>query len=400
MATAVLPDFDDPAFLTGDRLDAYRALRDIAPVAPVGEPDHETWVLSRYADVHAVLREPSGRMQEEGADAPAWMPEGPAVRRLRANMVQTDRPVHTRLRGVVGPLFTARQSEHLRAAATAEVATELDALGDDVFDAVGQLAARVPRGVLRLLIGMPDEDWEPLLRTQVDFLMIFSPFPLAEAEQARLDEVAQFYVDYFDDLLGRAQEPTPLVRRLLDAEEAGDLSRVEVLSLMHTVLDAGFETTRTSISNVVELFATVPGLLTSVREGHALVGGVVEEALRLRAPVQAQTRILTSAFTSESGTTVPAGAHTLCLIGSANTDERVFADPARVDAHRENAAKHLAFGGGLHHCLGAPLARIQLEAAVAGLAERFSRIELAGEASRYPSLIFPSLSTLPVRVRP
>lgn len=396
MATT-LPNIDDPAFLTGDRLEGYRTLRDDSPVLAMGEPGHETWVLSRFADVYGVLRAPSGRMQVEGTSAPEWMREGPTLQRLRANMVQTDRPIHTRLRSVIGPLFTARQSDRLRDAATREVANELDALGDDDFDAVHQLAARVPRGVLRLLIGMPDEDWEPMLRTQLDFLMIFSPFPLPQDMQERLDEVSQFYFDYFDGLLGRTSEPTDLVQRLLDAEEKGDLSRVEVLSLMHTVLDAGFETTRTSISNLVELFATVPGLMEEVRADESLVAGVVEEALRLRAPVQANTRILTEDYEASDGTILPAGARTLAVIGSANTDERTFPDPGTADPHRENASKHLSFGGGLHHCLGAPLARVQLRETVTGLVRRFSRIELVGETGRHPSLIFPSLSRLPVR---
>ncbi len=104
-------------------------------------------------------------------------------------------------------------------------------------------------------------------------------------------------------------------------------------------------------------------------------------------------------YTASEGTVIPAGAATLCLIGSANTDERMFPDPGRVDPHRDNAAKHLAFGEGLHHCLRAPLARMQLQETVLGLVKRFSRIELDGEPSRYPLLIFPSLSALPIRAR-
>jgi cytochrome P450 len=263
-------------------------------------------------------------------------------------------------------------------------------------DAVG-FAARVPRGVLRLLIGMPDEDWGPLLATQLDFLAIFSPFPLPPEPQARLDEVTQFYFDYFDGLLGCLAEPPELVRRLLAAEEGGELSHDEVLSVMHTVLDAGFETTRTSISNVVELFATVPGLFDGVRGDSALVGGMVEETLRLRAPVQVVTRILTEDHAASDGTVLPAGTRVLALVGSANTDDRLFPAPSVPDLRRENAARHLSFGGGLHHCLGAPLARVQLQETVAALAGRFERVEPTGASGRHPSLIFPSLHTLPVR---
>jgi cytochrome P450 len=393
---AALPDLEDPRFLVGDRSAGYRALRDDAPVLALGD----TWLLSRHTDVQAVLRTPTGRMQPPGLDAPAWMRPGPALRRLRANMVQTDRPVHDRLRHVVAPLFTAHQVEQWRAEAAREVATDLDDLGSEPFDAVRELAANVPRGVLRSLLGMPDEDWSMLVDIQHDFLMIFSPTPLPPAQQDRLDEVAGFYLDYFDALLGRTTEPTELVRRLLDAEDRGDLSHDEVLSLMHTVLDAGFETTRTSISNLLEFFATTPGLLDRVRRDEALVPTVVEESLRLRPPLHLMPRILAEDHAMSDGTVVPAGAATLCLIGAANLDERVFPDPDRFDPERAAAGRHLAFGGGLHHCLGAPLARLQLHETVRGLAQRFTAVELAGEPARYASLMFPSLSGLPVRLRP
>lgn len=392
--------FADPRFLAGDRSELYRRLRDDAPAVRLGP----SWVLSRHADAEQALRDPAGHMQPRGHDMPPWFPEGPAARRLRANMVQTDGDVHRRLRGVVGPLFTARRSEELRAAAAAEVTAELDRLfaADRPFDAVTDLAARVPRGVLRLLIGMPDEDWALMLRTQLDFLMIFSPFPLEPQRQARLDEVAQFYFDYFDGFLGRATQPTPLVDRLLAAEAGGELSHDEVLSLMHTVLDAGFETTRTSIANLVELFGEQPDVLEAARRDTAARTGVREELLRLRPPVEVATRILGHDLVTSSGTCVPAGEHVLVLIGAANLDDRCFPDPRRLDVRRPNAARHLAFGMGLHRCLGAPLARIQIEETISGIAERVAGVELVDDAprTRHPSLIFPSLTTLPVRFAP
>lgn len=392
----MLPDLEDPAFLVGDRSAGYRALRETAPVLALGD----TWLLSRHADVQAVLRAPTGRMQPPGQDAPAWMRPGPARRRLRANMVQTDRPVHDRLRRVVAPLFTAHHVEQWRAEAAREVAVDLDDLGSEPFDAVRELAANVPRGVLRTLLGMPDEDWSMLVDIQHDFLMIFSPTPLPPDRQDRLDEVAGFYLDYFDALLGRTTAPTDLVRRLLDAEARSELSHDEVLSIMHTVLDAGFETTRTSISNVLEHFATTPGLFDRVRHDDGLVPAVVEESLRLRAPLHLMPRILAEGREMSDGTVVPADAATLCLIGAANLDERVFPEPDRLDPGRAAAGRHLSFGGGLHHCLGAPLARLQLHETVRGLAQRFSAVELAGEPTRYPSLMFPSLSSLPLVLRP
>ncbi|GAA2874505.1 cytochrome P450 [Pseudonocardia halophobica] len=394
-APDLLTAFADPDWLAGDRTEVYRTLRDDFPVLQAGP----TRIVSRHADAETVLRDPTGRMQVPGTDLPAWFPAGPAARRLRANMVQTDGEVHRRLRGTVAPLFTARRSEELRAAAAAEVAAELDRVLVDgrPFDAVAELAARIPRGVLRLLIGMPDEDWALMLDTQVDFLMIFSPFPLESAQQARLDEVSQFYFDYFDGFLGRTTRPTPLVERLLTAESEGRLSRDEVLSLMHTVLDAGFETTRTSLSNLVEYLAARPELLEVARRAPTTRLGIREELLRLRAPVQVANRIPAEDVVTSDGSVLPAGEQVLVVVGAANTDERAFRDPYRMDPDRPNASRHLAFGMGLHHCLGAPLARIQLAETLAGLADRVSAIDLDGKAERHPSLIFPSLTSLPVR---
>lgn len=393
-------DLEDPAFLAGDRSTTYQRLRDDTPVLRLGDGGREDWIVSRHADVQAIMRNPGGRMQPLGIDAPPWLVDGPALRRLRANMAQTDQPVHRQLRGLVAPLFTGRQAEQLRNEAAAAARRELDAARQDSgsFDAVADLAAQVPKGVLRQLIGMPEQDWAMLIETQLDFLMIFSPFPLDETQQARLNEVVSFYFTYFDDLLKNVTEPTELARRLLAAERDGDLTHDQVLSIMHTVLDAGFETTRTSISNAVELFATVPGLLDEIRADPDLIPGAVEEFLRARPPLHAHQRYLVEDYTALNGTTIPAGAHVLVLIGAANTDERVFPEPDRIDVRRENASRHMTFGGGLHHCLGAALARVQLQETVAELARRFQRIDIeGGPAERHPSLIFPSLAALRVR---
>jgi cytochrome P450 len=395
-------DLDDPVFLSGDRSATYRRLRDEAPVFRLGDGDEATWGVSRYADVVAIMRDPGGRMQPVGVDAPDWLGDGPALRRLRANMAQTDRPVHTVLRGLIAPLFTARQAERLRAEAAAAARRELDRvrrLGDS-FDAVSDLATQVPKGVLRHLIGMPEEDWSMLIETQADYLMIFSPFPLDAAQRARLDEVVGFYFEYFDDLLGKIGEPTELVRRLLTAEENGQLTHDQILSVMHTVLDAGFETTRTSISNTVELFAMAPQLFQQVRAAPELIATAVEESLRVRPPLHAHQRFIVEDYTATGGIVIPAGAHVLVLIGAANTDERVFPDADNIDIRRPNAARHMTFGGGLHHCLGAPLARVQLQETIAELARRFDRIDIDGPIERHPSLIFPSLAELPVHSFP
>jgi cytochrome P450 len=127
----------------------------------------------------------------------------------------------------------------------------------------------------------------------------------------------------------------------------------------------------------------------------------VEESLRVRPPLHAHQKFLADDFTTSDGTVIPAGGHVIVPIGAANTDDRVFPDPERIALQRENTSRHVTFGGGLQHCLGAPLARVQLQETVAELTRRFERIDIeGGPVPRHPSLIFPSLSALPVNAVP
>jgi cytochrome P450 len=168
---------------------------------------------------------------------------------------------------------------------------------------------------------------------------------------------------------------------------------------MHTVLDAGYETTRTSISNAMELLVTHPDELRLLHENPGLVPNGVEEVLRFAAPAQHGMRYLVEPYDFDGGS-IEGGQQVLLFLGAANRDEAVFPDPERFDVRRENAKEHLSFGGGRHHCLGAHLARMQLQETMAALVTRFPRMTLAGQPTRFPSLMFPSLSSLPVILEP
>lgn len=408
-----LIDFESPAFLTGDRMAAYARLRGEAPVWPITDSQGKpAWVLSRHADAHAVLRAPGSRVQALGEDAPPWLQDGPALDRLRGNISQTDGPLHQRLRGVLGSMFIPRKVEALREVSADSVRRALDALEVQGtvhdFDAVAHLAAQVPKGVICHLLGVPEEDWQMLVDMQHDFLLIFSPFPLGEAHRRRLDDVAAFYLDYFGRLLANddVREHSALANLLLAAQERGELSRVEVLSIMHTVLDAGYETTRTSISNAMELMGSDAALFAGLHEVAASndasrLANAVEELLRVRSPIHMKHRFLAEPYTASDGTVIPAGAQALMLLASANCDEAVFEDPDRIDLDRPNAARHLAFGGGLHHCLGAAIARIQLQESMRGITARYASLSLPGGlGARHASLKFPALASLRVSAVP
>ena len=359
--------------------------------------------MSNYTDVRAILRLPEGRVQPRGTVAPPWL-EGVALDRLRANLVQIDKPDHTRLRNVVGPMFIPRRVEQFREFAADSVAraiANVRARGGTA-DAVQDLGVDIPRGVICRFLGIPEEDWGRLTENQHAFLLIFSPAPLDQDQMGALNGITKFYLDYFENFLASRPrvEHSPFVQLLLDAEQAGEISHVETLSLVHTILDAGYETTRTSISNLVELLGQQPELLEQLRADPGLVPAAVEESLRFRTPLHVRERYLVEDFTTSDGTVLPSGTRAIVMVAAANRDPAEFPDPDRLDLRRANASNHVAFGGGMHHCLGAPIARIQLQETLRGILDAFESVELLEPGQRFPDLIFPALTSLPVTLHP
>ncbi|WP_156366952.1 cytochrome P450 [Aeromicrobium sp. Leaf272] len=396
-------DLTDPEFLAGDRTAAYERLRSEVVFPLQLGPGDPAWVVSRYQDVRAVLRLPEGRVQPVGTEAPPWF-DGVARQRLRANLVQIDDPDHARLRNVVGPMFIPRRVEQFREFATESVARAMAnvAAKNGEVDAVQDLGVDIPRGVICRFLGIPEEDWQRLTENQHAFLLIFAPKPLGDDERAALENITQFYLDYFDTFVASKsrEEHSPFVQLLLEAEDRGDLSHVEVLSLMHTILDAGYETTRTSISNLVEVLCQEPDLLSVLHDEPELIPGAVEELLRYRTPLHVRERYLVDDFELSDGKVLAAGTRVIVMVAGANRDPEQFPDPDRLDLRRENASGHVAFGGGMHHCLGAPIARIQLQETLRGLVAQFGSVDLREDGHRFPDLIFPALLSLPVTFHP
>ncbi len=403
--TATFPiDLTDNTFLTGDRTDAYRVLRESGTALPLDlGGDAPAWVISHYADVREILRLPEGRVQPLAMEAPPWI-AGPSRDRLRANLVQINNPDHSRLRNVVGPMFIPRRVEQFREFAIASVDRALGHVleRDGVIDAVESLGVAIPRGVICRFLGIPEDDWEHLTAAQHDFLLIFSPAPLVKDQLAALNNTTQFYLDYFDEFLAgrRLDQHSPFVQLLLGAEQSGDVNHTEVLSLIHTILDAGYETTRTSISNLIEILTQQDDLLDLLRAEPDLVPSAVEEILRYRTPLHVRERYLPEEFRTSDGTILPAGARAILMLAAANRDPDVFAEPDVLDLNRSNAKFHVAFGGGVHHCLGAPIARIQLQETLRGLMRTFESVGLHEPGQRFNDLIFPALTSLPVTMHP
>jgi cytochrome P450 len=375
--------FGEPERLEPDPL--YARLREDEPLARVRSPyGRESWLVTRYEAVRTVLADPLfSRAAAIGPDAPRSTPLWPRG----DTMVALDPPDHTRLRKLVAPAFTARRIDRLRARA----ARLLDSLLDDMVrhgppaDLVATVAFPLPISLICEMLGVPYADrlrfgrWSHALLSRT----AYSP---GEVNRADGDLRA-----YLAGLIAarRAKPSADMLGVLVRArDEQGRLSEDELVSLALTLLVTGHETTSSQIANFVYVLLTHPDQLAWLRADLARVPGAVEELLRFvplatGAPGPGGHARVATADTELDGVTVHCGDALLPAIQSANRDPSVFPHPDELDLSRSKNP-HLAFGHGWHHCLGAPLARMELHTALSGLLRRFPALRLAVPAAEVP----------------
>ena len=282
--------FDPASFLAlDDRHATYKLLRDEAPIFKARFGPVPVWVLTRYDDVSALLKDPQARVKPLGRETPAGLGDGPARIVFDAQMVLTDPPDHERLRRLASPAFTPQTLRPLQSWLEATVDARIDELAArDEFDLVADLAAYVPAATILHILGVPASDWHPLISRVPDFLHIFAPFPVSAAERDACNAACQFYLDYFGGLVDarRYDLGDDIVGKLITAHDEGDrLTRVELLAILHSFLNAGFETTMSALG------AGMWGMLTQGEPWRrlvadpALVPMALEETLRWEAPV-------------------------------------------------------------------------------------------------------------------
>ena len=392
----------DPAFRT-DPYPAYARLRSEAPVyrAPNG-----TWMLSRYDDCVATLK-----------DARCWSSDARHSagykRALKGGRVDfsddmlgetppfvvLDPPDHTRLRGLVSNAFTPKVVAALRP----RVQQLVDGLLDDVeprgvMDAVEDFAYPLPLTVICELLGVPREDhaafrtWSSRLSRGMDPPELLSPEVVAQRRDAGNEFAA-----YFHALVAKRRESPgdDLLTALIAAEDDGErLTEDELVSTCIFLLAAGHETTVNLISGGMLALLRHPEQLALLAADPSLSANAVEEFLRYDAPVQYAYRTAL-ADVDVGGTVIPAGEQAVALLGSAGRDEARFTDPDTLDIKREDN-HHIAFGFGIHFCIGAPLARLEGEVAFRTLVSRFSDLQLAGEPRYKEHIVLRGLRSLPV----
>ncbi|WP_380872383.1 cytochrome P450 [Sphingomonas sp. DBB INV C78] len=347
-------EFDPYSYATHDNpYPVYRRLRDEAPL--YFNEQRGFWVVSRYDDCRAALRNFSAFSNASGTT----LEDTPALQ----DVLSSDPPDHTRLRHVMSPLFQptkiARLEDMVRAATRSLLACHAEIGRIDIID---DFACRLPMLVISRMLGHPPEDDEMLLNWTNT--TIHRDEGVQALPAAGLEALTSIN-NYNDAVLRRRADGPPrddLVGALIAAIREGRLSHVEAMGYMQILSFAGHETTTKLIGNMIYQLFRHPEQRQWLLDDPSLIAAAVEETVRFDTSVQLQARTMLSDFEMH-GRTIPAGARVAILFGSANRDDRKYADAETYDIRR-NARDHIGFGYGLHSCLGAPLARLEARIAI------------------------------------
>jgi cytochrome P450 len=370
----------------------YRELRQDDPVYM--DPQRRSWNIFRYDDVQRALSD--------------WKTFSSQFARIRnidtsmpfsASMISSDPPRHRQLRSLVTQAFTPKAVEALGPRIEEIVKEQLDwVMEQESMDVIGDLGIPLPVTVIAELLGIPPSDrdrfkrWSDVVVSRANFGENMDP---AQFMNPDVIEMGQYF---FNMIMERRQSPgDDLISGLLAANIDGEqLSEIELLGFCMLLLVAGNETTTNLIGNAMLTFAEQPEAWQALRNKPELLDTAIEEVLRFRSPVQAMFRV-TQEDVAMAGKTIPAGSRVVAWIGSANHDESQFQDPECFDIRRE-PNRHLAFGYGIHYCLGAPLARLEARIALREMLERFRTFKIPPETKLepLPSLIVFGVRSLPI----
>jgi cytochrome P450 len=344
----------------------YRALLEDVPVYRNRERDF--WAVSRFADVQGAFRDWKAFSSAGGVTVDELLAlTGPSF-------LTMDPPRHELLREIVREPFRPKAVAALAACVGAHARRLLDGLEADRVDVTAAFARRLPVLVICELLGLPTRD-EPVLKTWSVALLERAPDDDRTPAAAR--SAAASMRAYFEEHLAkrRSRGGDDLLSHLVSGRVDGEpLPHEELVGACFLLFEAGNTTTTSLLANALLALAEHPEERARLARDPASVETAVEEILRFESPVQNMGRIATRDVTLH-GTTIPAGSRVLLLIGAANRDPRIWANPDRLDLMRE-PRRNLAFGDGIHHCIGAPLARLEARVGLNAVLERFPEYEL------------------------
>lgn len=384
MSQIVLPNLASPQF-KANPYPFYARLRAEAPVYRARLPNRQpAWLITRYDDVLAVLKDErfvKDRHNLAAPGQPANMPWVPGLLKpLARTMLDLDGADHTRLRTLVHKAFTPRRIEQMRAQLQARCDNLLDrAQPKRSVELVREYALALPLGVIADLLGIPAGDRDKFGRWSRRMVAASTV-----GDMLRIIPTLWLFIRYLRALIEqrRADPRDDMITDLVRAEEAGDmLSQDELLAMIVILLIAGHETTVNLIATGTLALLQHPDQLALLRQNPALLKPAIEELLRFSSPVELATERYAREDVTIAGVTIPRGELVLAVLGSANRDERQFADPDRLDIARD-PNRHLAFGHGIHFCLGAPLARMEGQIAISTLLARMPSLRLQDAPER------------------
>ncbi|WP_283139256.1 cytochrome P450 [Rhizohabitans arisaemae] len=382
----------------------YAELREQSPVSYYQPTDQ--WLVARYSDVNALLRdrrlgrsylhlathEQMGREPEPGFQEPFW-------RVIRAGMLDVEPPVHTRLRRLVSKAFTPRMVENLRPRVR-EIVKGL--VGDFVAkgggDLISEVAEPLPVTVIAEMLGIPQADRHLLRPWSADICGMYEPNPSVQAQRTAVRACEEFG-DYLRELAAarRDRPGDDLISALAAVVDEGDrLTGDELVGTCVLLLNAGHEATVNVTGNGWWSLFRNPAELARLRADHSLIPSAVEEMMRWDTPLQMFERWVLEDITV-CGVDIPKGSEVALLFGSANRDPAVFTDPDAFDVGRADNP-HISFGAGIHFCLGAPLARVELVESFGALLRAAPAMDLIEEPRWNPGYVIRGLESLKVRV--
>src|SRR5271163_3069222 len=399
-ATAPLFNPLSPEFIR-DPYPHYELLRRLDPVHIT---PHGMYLASRHAEASLVLRDKRFGKDFVERNIRRYGPktmEEPIFRSMSHWMLQQDPPDHTRLRGLVVKAFTARRVEDMRPRIQAIVDETLDRIAPSGhMDLIEDFAFRLPVTIICDMLGIPPEHREVFYTSSRNGGRLLDPVPLSPAEIAEANTGNAAAQMYFQQLfeLRRKSPGDDLTTQLVQAEEDGSkLSNEELTANIILLFGAGHETTVNLIGNGLLALHRNPDQLALLKANPALITNAVEEFLRYDSSVQMSGRVALEDIDDLGGKKIPKGESVLCLLGSANRDPAVYPDrPDRLDITRSNV-RPLSFGGGIHFCLGAQLARIEAEVAISTLLRRLPDLRLDNPENPEwrPTFVLRGLKRLP-----
>jgi hypothetical protein len=372
-----------------DPYPTYDLMREQAPVA--WSDAWGGWVLTRYADVVATLKDHrrfsnKGRVDHMLARVPEEVRRASRdlERHFAVNPAHADPPEHTRMRTLLNRAFTPHQMERLRPRVRAVVDALLDrvdARGDGRMDLVADLSFPLPATIIAEMLGAPGHESDQFRDWANGVNQLFASVGRATAEQITTAQHHVKAIREYTLALAEQRRTAPrddIISLMIGAVREGTLSLDELTSTAVTLFIAGHETTTYTLANGMLALLRDPEQLQRLRDQPDLMATAVEEIWRYDTPVQRGWRLATE-DAEIAGVPVRAGELVLPMPGAANRDPAQFADPHRFDITRKDN-RHVAFGYGIHFCIGAPLARIEVPIAIATLLRRYPRLRLAGDA--------------------